>query len=80
MKSKTTKILIIIIFITFISTLFLATFINHIFNYIPYSQDFEDIPNDWTLSNSSITEEYKYFGEKSLNLSKDVDGNLSYAI
>ncbi len=80
MKRKTTKILIVITLISFISTLFIATLINHFFNYIPYYQDFETIPDDWTLSNCSITEEYKNSGQNSLNLSKDIDDNLSYAI
>ncbi len=80
MKRKTTKILIVITLISFISTLFMATLINHFFNYIPYYQDFETIPDDWTLSNCSITEEYKNSGQNSLNVSKDIDDNLSYAI
>jgi len=80
MKRQTTKKLIIITLIFFILTLFIATSINHIFNYIPYHQDFESIPDDWTLSNSSITENFKKSGQRSLNLSKNLESNLSYAI
>ncbi len=80
MKRKTTKILIVVTLISFISTLFLATLINHFFNYIPYYQDFEEVPNDWTLSNCSLTEEVKTSGTRSLNLTKSIDSNLSYAI
>ncbi len=80
MKQQTAKLLIVISLIGFITALVCATIINHYFNYLPYNQDFETEPSDWIFSNSTITDTINHTGTKSLNLSRELDGNWSFSI
>ena len=80
MKRGTTKILLVIGIVGFISVLLVFTSLNHDMNYLPYTQNFESEPVNWRLDNSSLTEDPTYSGDKSLNLSKTADGNWSYSV